>query len=448
MIPAELSIREPLFRWIQQQTGLYITDVNQGPVLLALKVLATENRENQDNYAALLINGLIDPQPFFDAVTTHESFFLRHRRHMEVAIERVIKPLLNQGKRPRILSAPCAQGEEPYSFAMLLQDNGVNPDRVEIVGVDIAASSIELAKKGCYRRYSLRQVPESFISHHFRVIAGEMFQVSPFIMQKVKFQRMNLLTESLARMVPGFDLIFCHNMLIYFDRDTTVRMLGVFEQLLAKEGWLFVDSTEVPHVGGVFEGETLNGVRAFHKHGMKKAELNKHLQTTFTPNYDPRPQAQAQTQPQGLPTVSVPAVVEPFAPHVVAAKSSPQPVEDISEKRRLAEQAYKNKQFEESLRLYDQLIDQHPLWASWARLGKARVLLDSGEELEALETAETALSAKKMTAGIYLTQADEADAHAIIVLVLHNKGLKSKLAEHLKRGRHLNPKHEGLRIVQ
>jgi tetratricopeptide (TPR) repeat protein len=237
-------------------------------------------------------------------------------------------------------------------------------------------------------------------------------------------------------------------MLIYFDRDTTVRMLGVFEQLLAKEGWLFVDSTEVPHVGGVFEGETLNGVRAFHKHGMKKAELNKHLQTTFTPNYDPRPQAQAQTQPQGLPTVSVPAVVEPFAPHVVAAKSSPQPVEDISEKRRLAEQAYKNKQFEESLRLYDQLIDQHPLWASWARLGKARVLLDSGEELEALETAETALSAKKMTAGIYLTQADEADAHAIIVLVLHNKGLKSKLAEHLKRVRHLNPKHEVLRIVQ
>lgn len=440
-----LSIREPLLRWVKQQTGLHITSVNQGPLLLALKVLATESGDSQDGYAASLIDGRIDPQPFFDAVTTHESFFLRHRRHMEVAIERVIQPLLQKGVRPRILSAPCAQGEEPYSFAMLLQDYGINPDRVEIVGVDIAASSIEQAKRGTYRRYSLRQVPESFIVQHFQPRSGDLFQVHPVPMRAVQFHRMNLLTESLARLVPGFHLIFSHNMLIYFDRATTSRMLELFGQLLDSDGRLFVDTTEVPHVAGDFEGLTLNGVRAFRKHGggVKKA----------SPYTSPVPMARFSTDvaPQFPPVPQHKTI----APHVdrnsqreSATTGRKRATVDVSSKRRSAEQAYQNKQFEEAILLYDQLIEQHPLWASWARLGKARVLMDSGEEMEALEVAEAAISAKKMVVGIYLTQKDEADAHAIIALIMHNKGLSGKVEEHLKQVRILNSKHEILKLLR
>ncbi|MBT7307862.1 MAG: hypothetical protein HN842_06565, partial [Gammaproteobacteria bacterium] len=98
------------------------------------------------------------------------------------------------------------------------------------------------------------------------------------------------------------------------------------------------------------------------------------------------------------------------------------------------------------IRLYDQLIDNHPLWGSWARLGKAKVLIDSGAEMEALEEAEAALSNKKMVAGVYLTRENEADAHAVIALVLMNKGMSAQMSDHLRQVRRLNPEHEVLRL--
>ena len=80
-------------------------------------------------------------------------------------------------------------------------------------------------------------------------------------------------------------------------------------------------------------------------------------------------------------------------------------------------------------------------------MGKARVLIDSGQEMEALEEAEAAISGKEMVAGLYLNRDEEADAHAIIALVLHNKGLTREKAHHLQQIRILNPGHEILRIV-
>ncbi len=436
---AEFSIRKPLFRWVQQQTGLYITRVNQDPLLLALKVLASECGESQDGYAAQLINGLIDPQPFIDAITTHESFFLRHRRHMEVAITEVIQPLLHQGIRPRVLSAPCAQGEEPYSFAMLLQDCGISPDRVEIAGCDIAASSIQQAKRGEFQQYSLRQVPAGFVARHFQ--KGERgFKVHSVMQQVVQFSRLNILTESLAKLVPGFHLIFSHNMLIYFDQQTREEVIGVFDQLLAPQGRLFVDTTEVPHVKGVFEGETLKGVRCFLKHGQRREATHERRSVAVdrAPLLQPRQQNREQ---KFVPVVDKRSNYESTPKKAVIDRKS-----IAEERRRSAEAAYRNKQFEEAIRLYDQLIEHHPLWASWARLGKARVLIDSGQEMEALEEAEGAISGKRMVAGVYLTPSDEADANAIIALVMNNKGLKGRMEEHLKKVKQLNPQHEVLKI--
>ena len=430
-----LSIKEPLFRWIQQQTGLHITQVNEEPVLLALKVLASEQHETVDGYAAGLIDGRVYPQPFYDAVTTHESFFLRHRRHMEVAIETVIQPLLRKGVRPRVLSAPCAQGEEPYSFAMLLQDYGIHPGEVEIVATDIAASSIQQAKQGVYRKYSLRQVPDDFIQHHF-MYKKNLYHVNSLVQRAVQFVRLNLLEESLARLVPGFHLIFCHNMLIYFDAPTRNQMLEIFCQLLDREGWLFVDTTEVPHVSGVFEGDTVQGVRGFHKRGMKrksgklKAPSSKLQATSFMPQIS-----------CSEPSVAPAPVINPIE------KTASRPKSDVQEKRLSAERAYRNKQFDEAIRLYEQLIEHHPLWACWARVGKARVLIDSGQEMQALEEAGAALSSKEMTAGLHLTKNDEADAHAIIALVLRNKGMQTEMLKHIEVVRKLKPDHEVLRIT-
>lgn len=178
-----------LFKWIKQQTGLHITAVNKEPVMLALRICANEAGMNQDMFAAGVMRGEIDAQSFVDQITTHESFFLRHKRSMELAIERVVRPLIKKGIKPRILCAPCAQGEEPYAMAMLLQDRGINPSQVEITGVDIAKNVIKQAKSGLYMDYSVRNAPQSFINWHFKRMADGKLQVHPAVKKAVKFIR-------------------------------------------------------------------------------------------------------------------------------------------------------------------------------------------------------------------------------------------------------------------
>jgi chemotaxis methyl-accepting protein methylase len=120
---------------------------------------------------------------------------------MQVCIDEVIKPLLIAGKKPRILSAPCAQGEEPYS---------------------------------------LRQVPNEFTQRHF-TLTPNGYQVGDLIRQAVKFLRVNLLAESRAQLTPGFNVVFCHNLMIYLDKPTIKSLLQVFDSLMAK---IFADAGE------------------------------------------------------------------------------------------------------------------------------------------------------------------------------------------------------------
>ncbi len=440
------AIELPLFRWIEQQTGLYISEVNQAPVLLALKVLAAEQRIDVTHYAARLMSGEVDPQPFVDAITTHESFFLRHQCHMEVAITAVIRPLLKRGVRPRILSAPCAQGEEPYSFLMLLQDQGIAASEVDVVGVDIAASSIAAARAGHYRKYALRQVPQSFISSHFLVRDGG-YQVMPSLRRAVEFSRFNLLTESLARLVPGFHLIFSHNLLIYFDGETRSQLLGVFHELLSDSGVLFVDSTEVPHIGPALTRVELQGVSAFtKKEKTTTADLSKRR--------EPMPPAvwRRPTPRQRFESPS-PVVPSHFPPSATLSggrrrgEGTTPFIDSAAAARHSAEDAYREKRFDEAVELYDQLIREHPVWGCWARLGKARVLLDSGEEMEAIELAEQVIDNRPKPTEVRLSTAELADAHAIIVLVLNKRGMYSEVKQHLQAVLRLNPNHEVLRLA-
>lgn len=405
-----------LLEWIQHNTGLHITQVNQPPILLALKVLSTESRMSKERYIQKLLQRQIPQQPFIDAITTHESFFLRHQRNMKAAIQHQIIPLLKRGIRPRVLSAPCAQGEEPYSFLMLLQEAGIQPQQVEVTAVDIAASSIQQAQSGIYRQYALRQAPEHFIRSHFSQ-QNNHYIVPQRLRKQVTFKKLNLLTQAVSELTPGYHLIFSHNMMIYFDQETNHKMAQIFQRLLHDEGILLVDSVEISTVGNMMHPVDLHGVRAFQK---------------------------------GKPTASSPAQARP-ASAATHSKADPTPAtpkeQGAAWKKRNAEDAYHNKEFERALHLYEQLIEHHPLWECWARVGKARVLVDSGEEMEALEEAEKALSGKQMSAGIYLTNSDLADAHAIIALVLKKRGMIVGMQEHLEQTRRLNPAHSILKIV-
>ena len=92
-----------------------------------------------------------------------------------------IPSLLKKNIKPRILSAPCARGEEPYSFAMLLLDSGFDLKNFSIFGIDISNTCVSKAYQGVYNKYSLRRVPNDFLNRHFTKAANDKYQINPLI---------------------------------------------------------------------------------------------------------------------------------------------------------------------------------------------------------------------------------------------------------------------------
>jgi chemotaxis protein methyltransferase WspC len=143
----------------------------------------------------------------------------------------------------RLLSLPSSTGEEPYSMSMALLDTGLPPDRFRIDAVDVSARAIEQAECAVYGRNSFRGQDLAFRDRHFNATALG-YRPSDSVRHQVHFRHGNVLA---ADFLPGqdlYDVIFCRNLLIYFDRATQDRAVAVLQRLLASNGTLFVAPSE------------------------------------------------------------------------------------------------------------------------------------------------------------------------------------------------------------
>jgi len=185
-----------------------------------------------------------------EAVVVTETWFFRDREPF-VTFARMASLQLQKhpGGSLRVLSVPCASGEEPYSLAMALLDQAVSPYCFSINGVDISCHALDRARKGLYGRNSFRGRDLSFRDRHFRH-TKEGYLLKPALRERVRFCRDNLLGENFLAGTEPYDFIFCRNLLIYFDRATQVRALERLHRLLTPEGILFLGPAELPLVAG------------------------------------------------------------------------------------------------------------------------------------------------------------------------------------------------------
>ena len=149
-------------------------------------------------------------------------------------------------RRLRILSAPCASGEEPYSLAMLLRERFPELDSwdIELKGVDINAAFLARAAKGLYSPWSLRDTPLGSKERFFEA-QGSDFKLKEEIRSKVLFERHNLSEAAHELWRPGhYDFIFCRNMLMYFTPESAAALVGRMAQALAPDGFLFLGYAE------------------------------------------------------------------------------------------------------------------------------------------------------------------------------------------------------------
>ncbi|XBQ16490.1 MAG: protein-glutamate O-methyltransferase CheR [Oceanicaulis sp.] len=177
-----------------------------------------------------------------EALATHETFFFRDKTPFEL-FEETIGPALRTARPGRALKVWCAaasSGQEPYSLAMLA-DEGVIPP-VDILATDMSGPVLEKARAGVYSQFEVqRGLPIQRLVKHFDQ-TGDTWRIKPHLRQKIRFEQGNLLDDFTR--YGRQDVIFCRNVLIYFDIETKAKVLDRLASLLADDGYLVLGAAE------------------------------------------------------------------------------------------------------------------------------------------------------------------------------------------------------------
>lgn len=182
-----------------------------------------------------------------EAMNTHESLFFRDVEPFELFKKIILPQVLQRRKdtrRMRIWCAACSTGQEPYSLAMLLQEEAhrLSGWNMEIVATDISHSVLARAKEGLFSQFEVqRGLPVQMLVKHFTQ-EGDNWRISDQIRKAVTFKAFNLLTD--PRGLGRFDVVFCRNVLIYFDLETKRKVLGAVGGVIAPDGVMFLGSSE------------------------------------------------------------------------------------------------------------------------------------------------------------------------------------------------------------
>jgi chemotaxis protein methyltransferase CheR len=182
-----------------------------------------------------------------EAMTTNESFFYRDKIPFDHFREAIMPSLIAaraKERRIRIWCAAASTGQEPYSLAMCLNEmkEKIAGWRIEILGTDLSTEVLEKAKAGVYSQFEVqRGLPIQMLVKHFTQ-TGDTWQVSPEIRAMVQYRPLNLLAD--FSQLGKFDVVFCRNVLIYFDQETKIGVLNRIAKLLEPDGFLSLGAAE------------------------------------------------------------------------------------------------------------------------------------------------------------------------------------------------------------
>lgn len=183
-----------------------------------------------------------------NAITTNYTYFMREVDHFKY-FQKNVMPQLNRDKRNkdlRIWCAACSSGEEAYTLAMII-DEVLGEDKSswdrKMLATDISTDMLEICDKGSYPLASLSVLEPSWIKKYFRKISPDACVVSPEIKNQILFRKFNLMTEKYP-FKKKFDVIFCRNVMIYFDLPTRMKLIDKFYELLEDGGYLFIGHSE------------------------------------------------------------------------------------------------------------------------------------------------------------------------------------------------------------
>ncbi len=192
-------------------------------------------------------NTELELSAIMDILTVNETYFFREQNQLKAFSDEILEELKGTnkaGKTLRIWSAGCSTGEEPYTISMLINEKGnFNGWDIEICGSDINQRVLQTARKGVYKKNSFRTTEPYYIHKYFTEEDGS-FQIRDSVKTHVNFSYLNLLDPFKTRFLGNMDVIFCRNVLIYFDNASRRRVIENFYNRLVDGGYLLLGHAE------------------------------------------------------------------------------------------------------------------------------------------------------------------------------------------------------------
>jgi len=206
-----------------------------------------------------------------DNLTTNETYFFRESPQLRAFSEEILpelREILADRKVIRIWSAGCSTGEEPYTIAILMLESGDwwRDWRVEILGSDINQRVLHTARKGVYKKSAHRVTSPEMLAKYFVEEEKGSYRIVDRVRELVSFSYLNLLDPYKCSLISDMDVIFCRNVIIYFDKEAKKKVIGSFYEKLRKGGYLLLGHSEsLINISNAFALRTLRNDMVYQK---------------------------------------------------------------------------------------------------------------------------------------------------------------------------------------
>ncbi len=217
---------------------------------LSPRLNATHCRTFEEYYDFLRFdpNRESELRELFNRVTTNETFFFRDTAQID-CFRQVILPQVMKDQQAtreiRIWSAGCSSGEEPFTLAIVVAEEfpALATWDVQVLATDLSEQALEDGRRGVYGPYALRHVPPAYLKKYFTGSDGQ-YAVGPVLRKMVKFSHLNLVDSVRMRAIRDMDMVFCRNVLIYFDQETRKKIITHFYDALRDRGMFVIGFSE------------------------------------------------------------------------------------------------------------------------------------------------------------------------------------------------------------
>lgn len=242
------TFRELFYR----KTGIFLADSKQEQVTSRLRkrMEALTIPDFHDYFNRLRHHAGQELQEVINLLTINESFFFREAHQFRCLVQSVLTEWLHLHRKPgdplRIWSLPSSSGEEPYSIAIHLLEYWPPVDQIQvsIVAADIDTKILARAKAGIYEARSVQNLPPPLLHRYFSPVGDNQHQICQELRDSIEFRQLNLMDREQTRSIRGVDVIFCRNLLIYFDQTSRRQAADTLFDALKPGGFLFLGHAE------------------------------------------------------------------------------------------------------------------------------------------------------------------------------------------------------------